>query len=224
MFGLGIYLLLFLVSMAVFMFSRVRFAVAYMRHGKDDHIKVEMSLLKGLIRYKTEVPVIEMKNYFLKPMIKVETDIEGVVSHPVSDKGIIVRIPFSTLLRNLPQLINQGLAYMKQYHSVLGRLLKGIRCHELKWATEIGLGDPADTGIATGLLWAGKGMAYARFRSSIGEITASPSLSVRPCFDCLCLRLDFNCIFDMRIGHIIIAGLNFVKLLAARKFALRGKT
>ncbi|MHB9096101.1 MAG: DUF2953 domain-containing protein, partial [Eubacteriales bacterium] len=193
MVGLGFYIIVLAAFLITAMFLRVRFFVAYKRKASDDRLKIEMTLLKGLVKYKTEVPVVDLDRFFLDPILKVEADIEGVVSEPVEDKGMIVKVPISLILRRFPLLLSQGLDYLSRYKMVLKRLLKAVRCHNLEWTTEIGLGDPAGTGIATGLLWGVKSLLYGKFRSSVGTMIKPPSFSVIPSFNCLCLRLDFNC-------------------------------
>lgn len=210
--GLAIYLFILLTGFIIIMFLHIRFEVGYRRDGKDDHLKVEMSMLRRLIRYKTEVPVVELNKFFLEPIIKVEADIEHVANEPIEDKGMIVKIPLIQVIRKLPMLIKHGLYRLSRYNKVLYGLLKTTRCHHLKCTTHIGLEDPADTGLAVGLIWSLKGFLYRVFRSNVGKMERHPEFLVIPCFNNSCIRLDFHCIFDMRIGHIIIAGLRFVKL------------
>lgn len=212
MLGIGFYVLLLVAGFIGMMFVRVRFEVAYHRKGKDDHLKVEMTALRGLIRYRTEVPIIDLDQYFLKPFLKMETDIEGVVSHPIQDKGMVVKIPILVILRKLPLYLKNGLRLLNRYNSALRRLLKSIRCHNLSWTTSFGLGDPAYTGMVTGMLWGIKGFIFRVFRSNVGAMLKPPEFSVVPCFNDTCFKLDFNCIFDLRIGHIIITGLQIIKL------------
>lgn len=212
MVGLFIYLSLLILLMIITMFFRIKFDVKYSRKKADDLLRVEMTALKGLVRYKAEVPVVDLDRYFLEPILKIEADIEGVVTHPIEDKGMLVKIPLvSEILQKLPTYIKDGLRYYRTYRSALKGLLKSIRCHHLSWSTQIGFDDPANTGIAAGLLWGAKGFFYRVFKSSIGDMTTAPRFNVTPSFTGPCLKLDFHCIFDMRIGHIILAGLKFAK-------------
>lgn len=212
MLGLGFYLFFLMAAMGAAMFMRLRFDVVFTRRGKDDYLGVKMTSLCGLIRYQTEVPVVDLDRYFLEPIIKMEADLESVVNHPIGDRGMLVKIPVMTLIRNLPKFVQQGIIHAERYEKVMRRFLKNMRCHELAWRSEIGLSDPALTGIASGLLWGAKGFAFSVFKSHVGMMAKPPKLSVQPCFDTTCLRLDFRCIFDLRLGHIIIAGLEFAKL------------
>lgn len=212
MLGLGFYLILLIIGLTASLFIRIRFEVTYTRRSENDHLKVLMSVLGGLIRYRTEVPIMDLDSHFLKPILKMEADIENVASDAIEDKGLVVKMPVVTMLQNLPAYLIQGLTLLNKYKRALKRLLKTIRCHDLVWRTEIGLQDPANTGVATGMVWAAKGFLFRMFRSNVGKMLNPPTFSVIPSFNCPCLRLDFNCIFDMRIGHIIIAGLQIVKL------------
>ncbi|MDT3700421.1 MAG: DUF2953 domain-containing protein [Thermincola sp.] len=212
MLGFGFNLLLLAVGFVCMLFVRVRFEVAYQRRGENDHLKVEMTALWGLIRYKTEVPIIDLDQYFLKPFLKFEADIETIVSHPIDEAGMIVKVPVLLILRKLPIYIKNGINYFNRYQTALRRFCKAIRCHRLTWTTMIGLGDPAYTGMVSGTVWTLKGYVYRAFRNNIGDMLKQPEFSVIPCFNDTCLKLDFNCIFDMRIGHIILAGLQIIKL------------
>jgi hypothetical protein len=195
------------------MFLKIRFEVRYRRTGQDDYLKVEISVLKGLIRYRTEVPVIELNHCFLRSVLKLETDTAGPVSYPAEDQNKVIKIPITlTVLRKLPFYLEKALAFLRRYRRVFRKLLKSVRIRQVNWTTEIGLGDPAGTGIAAGLLWGIQGYIYKVLQSKVGPVERRPRLLVLPCFDSTCFRLDFHCIFDLRIGHIIIAGLNFVKL------------
>lgn len=205
--GIVFYISLLILITGALMLIRLRFEVGYRRDGKDDHLSVKMTALKNLVRYTAEIPVIDLNSYLLKPRLKVESDI-GLIK----EKGMIIKVPLLKILRNLPDYIKQGIHYIKRYQSVVYTLLKSVRCHELRWTTKLGLKDAADTGIAIGLLWTVKGLLYKIFRSSIGKMENSPQISVVPSFNSSCFILDFHCIFDLRIGHIIIAGLKFVKL------------
>lgn len=212
MLGFGFFVLLLVVGFISMMFVRVRFEVAYHRRGENDHLKVEMTALWGLIKYKTEVPIIDLDQYFLKPFLKFEADIETVVSHPIDEAGMIVKVPVLLILRKLPIYIKNGINYFNHYQAALRRFCKAIRCHRLTCTTMIGLGDPAYTGMVSGTVWTLKGYVYRAFRNNVGDMLKQPEFSVIPCFNDTCLKLDFNCIFDMRIGHIIIAGLQIIKL------------
>ncbi len=199
-----------LISIAAALFVKVRFDIQFVRKGSDDHLKAEISILRGLIRFKAEVPVADIDISRFSQLMKVETNAEGI-SPPVGDKGFNFKVPLAEILVHLPRHIKMGIQFLRRYRKAINSLLKSVRFRHFSWKTEIGLGDPANTGIATGFLWAVKGVIYGILSRSVGTVENRPQIAVIPCYYNTCLRLEFHCIFDLRIGNIIIAGLNFVK-------------
>ena len=220
----GLYMVPFILLFILVMFLRLRVEVHFTRKGEDDYLKLQVSMVRGLFRFKTEVPAVDVGRYLLRPVLKVKAGAEGSVSGASVKTGRVMKIPLTLdKLRKLPIYINKALELVDRYKKTLLKLLKKIRFHYLHWTTDIGLGDPADTGIAAGLLWGVKGFLYGLFQNYAGTTGENPKFVVRPCFNAACFRLDFHCIFDMRIGHIIIAGLKIVKTRLSPKFARRRK-
>lgn len=216
--GFLIYIILLLVIAVIISLLRVRIDVDYRRREQDDNLTVKMSLLRGLIHYKTEVPTIELENRFFIPVLKAASEIEKAAFHPVEEKELKVKIPITLrLLRRLPAIIKEGWQRFDRYNSALYYLFRFIRCRRFYWRTEVGLNDAAYTGIMVGILWAVKSFLYNNFRSKIRIITEKPAISVVPDYFNKKLALDFSCIFDIRLGHIIIAGLNFVRNTIGRQ-------
>jgi hypothetical protein len=187
--------LLILVDIAIF-FIKISFEVAYLRRDSDDNISIKISVFRGLVSYKKEISVVEIRRYFGKTYITIE------------DKDI----PLVTVIKKLPEFIEKSKEMFYQYKPFINMILKKINCQEFYWETRFGLGDAALTGIGTGVIWGIKGLAFNFLMRKIRSMEKKPRVLVVPQFESLCFGLDFRCIFDLRIGHIIIAGLNFVKL------------
>jgi len=204
--------ILFLLFLITIMFLRIRFDVRYKRKGEDDLFELQMTMLRGLVKFKTKIPMVEIESRLIKPMVKVKAEAEAGIPHPVTGKGAIIKIPLLRIFKDFPHYLKKGLQYFNRYKTVIKKVMRSIRFHYFSWTTQIGLGDPADTGIATGVVWALKGLFFPIINSSLGSMKTPPKLLVQPCFDSRCLWLDFRCIFDIRIGHIIIAGLNIARI------------
>jgi len=82
---------------------------------------------------------------------------------------------------------------------------KRIALKELNIYTEIGLADPAHTALSAGLVWALWGMAYSRLPAFFDMGSTQSIIKVVPNFsgDNL-LVVNCSCIFEFRMGHIII--------------------
>lgn len=210
--GFLLYILLLLVIIICVSLLRVRFDVEYHRREQNDNLMVKMSLLRGLINYKTEVPVIELEQRFFAPVLKMVSELDKVPFAPEEDKQLKVGMPITfRSLRSLPAMLKAGWQRFEQYNSALHYFFRFVRCLRFHWRTEVGLDDAAYTGIVVGIIWGVKSFLYKNFRSKIGFMSERPAIEVVPDFFHKRLALDFNCIFDIRIGHIIIAGLNFVR-------------
>ncbi len=209
----GFYTVLLMMIGIMVMFLRIRFEVRYRRKGQDDSLHIQVSALKGLVRYRTEVPVVELNHYLLSSVLKIETKTRGPLVDAAGKKDKVLKVPITLAqLRKIPFYIKKAGELLRRYQKAWRKLLSSLRFHHFAWTTEIGLGDPAGTGVAAGLLWGVKGFVYGVFQNYVGTVKRNPQLLVTPCFSGSCFRLDFHCIFDIRIGHIIIAGLKFVKL------------
>lgn len=210
--GFLLYILILLTVTIFVALLRVSFDVDYRRREQDDNLTVKMSLLRGLVHYKTEVPTIELENRFFTPVLKAASEIEKAAFNPVEEKELKVKISINMrLIRSLPSIFKETWQKFEQYNSSLYYLFRFIRCRQFYWRTEIGLSDAAYTGIMVGLLWGIKSFLYKNFRSKIRVMEGKPAILVVPDYFHQKLTLDFSCIFDIRIGHIIIAGLNFVR-------------
>ena len=77
-------------------------------------------------------------------------------------------------------------------------------CRSFIWETELGLTDHALTGIATGLLWAGKGAVIGYWSRFLKTDSQNIRVYIAPFFGRSHWKTSVNCIFATRLGHIII--------------------
>lgn len=86
------------------------------------------------------------------------------------------------------------------------KLARPIKVKELYLHTEVGLQDAAQTALAVGGLWWMKSIIISRLSYIFNLRTESPNrVSIVPNFQMAnFLCLDYYCIFEFRLGHIII--------------------
>jgi energy-coupling factor transporter transmembrane protein EcfT len=82
---------------------------------------------------------------------------------------------------------------------------KRITVKELNLYTEIGLANPAHTALSAGLIWSLLGVIYSRMSAFFNMRSTGSNFKVVPNYrgDNL-LVVDYSCIFEFRMGHIII--------------------
>jgi hypothetical protein len=99
-------------------------------------------------------------------------------------------------------------------------LLSRTRLHHFKWSTGLGLPEAGQTGMAVGALWMIKSNTTSFLYRMLDQQAPRPELEVVPVFDGQLLRVNFDCIFSLRSGHIIYTGLlaGWYFLINRRKF------
>lgn len=216
-----IYLVIALVVTLLFILSlsKMRLQIKYCRQGKDDEFVMGFSLWRGLISYKLEIPVVKIDTLDRKgrnkpvlrrsfwrtprPVFKLKAELEGKKGRTVAEDKRRIVIPGPA---RLMKLFMRAVRLANKYYPVVRYFLGKVHLHRLKWRTEIGAGDPFDTGILLGILWALKGNLLAVFYRLLHRGGARPQVAVTPSFEKSCFRTSLDCIFEVRIGYIIFTG------------------
>ncbi len=108
----------------------------------------------------------------------------------------------------------------QRWVSVAEKLEKRGAFIRLVWRSVIGSEGPAITGTAIGLLWAAKGITMGYLQSTY-NFKNSPRIFVIPSFTGTTWESLFDCIFEIKLGHIIFAGIKefIMEALGGRKDA-----
>ncbi|ADG82481.1 DUF2953 domain-containing protein [Thermincola potens] len=212
--GLGI---LSVILLAVL--SRIKFHIEYHRNQQDDRFLVNIALVRGLLNFKTEFTSLELKKKFWRMNLELQSEVEaemGKASAGLDQKTEApityqnVRLGYN-ILRALMELVGK-------YKEVFLRIVRLIRVLELNWKTQIGMGDAAATGVITGVVWGIKGVVVQTIYRYAGSVQATADIKVWPDFSKKSIKTDLRCIFDIRIGHIIIAGFKLLIIGLRRGF------
>ncbi|MEW6541285.1 MAG: DUF2953 domain-containing protein [Bacillota bacterium] len=175
--------------------SRIRVHLRFKRRGEDDRIRVGVAWLKYL-RYSLDVALVDLLVQS-RPGIRFETKKGLPETVPAGDPEETT-VPFGSLF-----------AVYKKYGGYLFALfyLAGrTRIRRFCWYTEIGTGEVHHTGLAVGVAWAAKGTLVSGLYALCAP-AAKPELAVFPDYEHRRFRTSLDCIFDVRIGHIMMTGL-----------------
>lgn len=216
-----IYLLTLLAALFLLVLSltRLRLRLYYRRRGKDDEVALEFSIWRGLLCYKLEIPVVEMKVKKAKPkprplhrplfwpvprpVFKIKTEVEGKGGRPITEEKKKIRVPGPV---RMMKIISNYILLVKKYKTAIVYLLSRVHLLRFHWKTELGTGDPAQTGFLTGLAWGVKGFILTAVYRLLSPGGARPSVAVTPNFEKACFSTTLDCIFEVRIGYIISTG------------------
>lgn len=215
------YLVIMLVAMLLLILSltTVRLRLKYQRRGKDDEFALEFSLWRGIVFYRLEIPVVEMKEVkpestlrprfkhlqwlVPRPAFKIKTEIEGKRGEPIVDEKKKICIPGPA---KLIEMVSDTINKVKKYKPAMIYLLRRVHLRRLHWKTNMGAGDPSHTGFLIGLVWGVKGLLLTFVYRLLSPGGVRPVVVVTPNFENACFNTMLDCIFEVRIGYIIVTG------------------
>ena len=208
-------ILLFLGMFCLLFFVPVQFRIYYQKIASDDHLLLEMTFLNGLLKRSRESSLLRVEP---QPLKKKHT--LGRWFFLKKEKRVIQETPYQIKLSDWRQILERyhhyglGITLLSyflpaKYHHwllVAEDLEKRGVFTRFTWQTRLGTGGAAGTAILCGMLWGFKanslGLLRRKYRFSI-----KPELRVIPDYREARLDLHFDCIFRVKLGHIIIAAL-----------------
>ncbi len=205
------WLLLTITSFGVaFVISRISIYIhlKFLRNHDDDFIKVDVYLPHGILLYSMKVPVIEIvsRNYIPWLESEVKTKHGETKTHSRREQRF-VKVFFDIYFkhpRKLQRLYKTFRYYQKLYFRFMHHIIQSICCEKFTWKTTFGFEDAADTAVLSGALWSVKALVVT-FLQKRTNFTAKPIIKVQPVFGEKKLDIDFQCIFSIKLGHLINA-------------------
>ena len=123
--------------------------------------------------------------------------------------------------KNLPSS-GKLLDFAKTFLQINLWLIEHINCTRFIWRTKLGFGDAAVTGLGGGLLWSLKGFLLSLLMRAVNSETCKAEIMVTPVFDRETIGTEFDCIFNLRMGYIIIASIRLLVLGIMFNLVLKG--
>ena len=105
---------------------------------------------------------------------------------------------------------------LKDQGKILNQAVKRLRIKEFFLELELGLEDPALTGICGGFLGAALGTSLAVFSQKVKEFPPLPHYQISPVYHKNQLSWRANCIVSMSLGDIIKSGLGALRIYLKR--------
>lgn len=187
--------ILLLLSLAV----KAEIDFRYKRIEGEDHIEIDLRALKGLWHFQYRIPSVNLA-WEQGPQVEMEQVAEAAGGKRQARQIIKPRyIRRGWLLRvwpHVPGLLLEIKRLKRQFY-------QGIHCKKIDWRIEIGYADAAQTGLAAGAFWAMMGSAVSRLYRQVVVEAGNPSLLVVPRFKNPGFFCSIQCVFHLRIGHII---------------------
>lgn len=202
---------LILAGAAAIIFLPLRFRVRYWKNGRKDFASITWQVIPGIWGITLEIPSIRFNFWIGQPQIKMVGQVEGEKGIPLGEKEKEIKVNrylVQKISAWLPVIINRIKELKKTAYWLVGKISVKRFC----WVTEIGTGEPAETAILTGTLWAVKGTFLSYFQTMAGRVRSNPQINVIPNFNKAMVTSQADCIFDVLCGHIIIGGFKILYL------------
>lgn len=185
------------------LFTKLTIDLTYKFDPNDQRLVVLIKALFGLIRIRMDIPELNDTNTEKQKSEKTDpsldknfTDIDSIDE----DEALKAYRPIKYWMKNMNEL-----------YKVVKKSLKKVRITQLVWKSAIGTGNAATTGIISGVGWGFKGTVIGML-SYYFSLKVQPQLEIRPIFNRKISNTYVKCIFQVRAGQAILAGLKIFKL------------
>lgn len=210
-------ILIALLAFAVLLFwLPLTFEIFYHKDRENDLLICSLRLTAVWQLYRLEIPSVYSNFSILgNKMFALETEMPNSLGNTEEHKVEISK-PLKLLSDVWPTLQIIYTQFKKIYakiNKVNRDFFRTISCEELTWHTAIGLPDAALTAISTGFLWNLKNLVFNNLHNNVRVAFNKPSFEVKPVFNSKCFDVNFKCIFAVRLGNIIFAGLKLLVLI-----------
>ncbi len=185
------------------LFTKLTIDLTYKFDPNDQRLVILIKALFGLIRIRMDIPELNDTNTEKQKSEKPDpsldknfTDIDSIDE----DEALKAYRPIKYWMKNINEL-----------YKVVKKSLKKVRITQLVWKSAIGTGNAATTGIISGVGWSFKGTVIGML-SYYFSLKVQPQLEIRPIFNRKISNTYVKCIFQVRAGQAILAGLKIFKL------------
>lgn len=210
-------ILLFILFIIFIIFVPVKLILHYRKNHKDDLLTIKIAA-KPFFQKEIKIPKILFKIKKNQPALEVEIENfnestlgqnKEMIGDDIDDFSLLEAIShFKDILHKIKDFYH---TYYPPVHYIMEKTI----CQWFEWNTEVGNHNPAVTGIATGLLWNIESQIIG-FLSHTIQFTQEhpPRILVTPDFKKPKFYIQLDCIFTIKLGHIIKAGIQmgFIKL------------
>jgi hypothetical protein len=182
---------------AVLFLVNIKVVLEYKRNDEDDNITIFLYTLKGMFKYKYEVPLVDFGQTGIKFRLVKE---KGKKDKKISEKK--GRLKIAEILDKYI-LVKVNYEANKDLICDIKKYLK-TRLFLNKFRLNIceGTGNACYTGIICGILWSLTGMLTSGMSNLFK--TYEKCVSIRPDFNLKVFNVDLCCIFHIKLVHIIV--------------------
>lgn len=185
----------------IILYSNCKIAINYTRYDGDDIITMNFTALYGIFKYTTKIPLIDLvKGHDEIPALEVKSEVElGQNERYIGDDKSIVN------MYEIEKIINKYKSLYIRYKTLLTHIRKKLIISNISWSTEFGASDAAETAIIIGVIWTIKSGLISLLCNKYNLLDIF--VNVVPNYNIKIFKTSIDCIFSIKLGNIINAGL-----------------
>ncbi|VBB07974.1 Hypothetical protein LUCI_3239 [Lucifera butyrica] len=180
----------------------------YKRQAADDYLLIEVYTYKKIVLYSLQVPLLQITQGML-PWLETEVHSgeEKITTHVEREKRFVHKsVKDPDKFYDSVRIVQY---YTRMYNQFMKNIMQSMQCEKLEWRTAYGLGDSALTAFFYGIIWMLKGLLVTNLRERF-HFRQPPEIRVAPFFGEVQFRVDFRCIFSIKLGNLINATLRMI--------------
>jgi hypothetical protein len=193
------------VGFIILLSSSMKCRLTLIRRHADDEIVFDIHAMYGLVKKRLAIPVLKLSH--MLDALEVTSEVVNKSSHQL-EKGIKQKITLDKIklaYTNFQELLE----HCFQFNKWLLDTLRHVRCTKLYWKTNVGLGDAAETAMATGIVW-GLKSSLLGFLFQFIQLKTRPQLLVVPQYNEYAFASEIICLAKVRLFYILVAGIRLL--------------
>lgn len=195
--------------------THAKIGIIINRVDEDDYIKINVSLMYGIIKLKYEIPYLDIVfNRKMRPGLKIKKRLSSKKKRGRTKTDTVFGV--ANLIETYKNIKEMASLYGSTFHYIASK----ISIESIKWYTEIGTGEASITAFTAGMTWLFKsnvlGLVLNKKQISSMDINVVPNYS-RSIF-----QINLHCIIRIKIANIIIAGIRIGLILLKKVLNNKG--
>ena len=195
-----LYLVIFLVLSgisAVLFFIEIKCVIEYIRNDDNDHIVISFYTMKGIFKYKYEIPLVDLGQTGVKfKLVREVGKKERTISTRKEKLKVTEIYDKYTTIRDYFKENEKLICDLRDY--IKTRIVLSQFNLEITEGTE----NASHTGIICGFLWAASGLLSTALTNTFK--TFKKYVTIKPNYNKKEFTVDIFCIFHVKLVHIIV--------------------
>ncbi len=203
-----ILIILAITILCILLYSNIKVELNYKRSDGNDIFTITIIAFYGIFRSKKQVPFIDLvKGSDNLDELEIKSETQYNFKEKSTDKSTTNINEFEEILKKYKKLYIKFGKYMNPFMRYIKRK---INLNNISWDTEIGVGDAAQTAVITGIIWSVKSYVISFIYNNYNLYEVF--INVDPNYNIKTLKTSIDCIFTIKLGDIINAGIKILML------------